>query len=970
MKKIIISILLMAFTAGNTLAIDKIAEIQQAIKAKGASWQAGETWVSRLSYEERQKLYGADLTPPENPKLITLPPVDTLPASFDWREQPGNVVTPVKNQASCGSCWAFSATAQTESWWKKHYNLPDSTIDLSEQFLLSCSPGSCDGYGTHLALEFIKNVGLPKETCFRYRANDTIPCEDACDEWQDQAVTIPGWGFITLDEPVVENIKLALLYHPVSANYIVYEDFNSYTGGVYEHVWGEVEAGHAILIVGWNDEDQCWICKNSWGPGWGENGYFRIKWGDCGMGENMPFIYDEISGDNAFSVETQSVQLELTQGDSIVQDVVIKNKGQNILYYAAVDYHTGVYFHTSDFNAYDSLSWWCGDEDLKGYGDHWLQYMDTPVIDLSDTESPELSFMMYYAIENPKTAEDPYDGWDGCNVWISSDSGRTYRVIEPVAPSYTCTSLWAFGEPEQGWDMGPGIAGWAGKSNGWKNAQFDLSLYTNMSIILRFAFASDMAESAETDTTLIGFFVDDITVKDQNNVIYANNGDNNQGIKRYGYGLNPANWMTFNPGMGVIQPGDEYHLGLTINTRKMDPGRYNGLIRLLSSDTTTALVEIPIDITVNQPEHDLAVSSVQLPGSNLVVISSMDLGAEIKNIGKYTETNFTVICTAAKGTDTVYADSMKVASLDAGQTTTVSFKPFLSMSGGDVVFSVLLKQVHPDDYNSFNNTIRSLTSVTNMVDDFEITSKFWKYKDGWGVTGAHSTASGVFCAHVYAGITPYADNMNTTMTYIPGFELSSVERLLLSFNTRYSMDKNKDFMFIEISADSISWTKIDSLTGLSPKWTQYQLDLTPFIQEDMPRLWTRFHFISDEQKTSYGIFIDDVAIYPNLPLAVTDNRETVVRPTQWALGRNYPNPFNPATTIEYQVAQKCHIEIEIYDLLGHKVATLIDREQDTGQYQVEWNAKDHRGRTVPSGIYFYRMVTPNFTQTKKMTLLK
>ncbi len=970
MKKFTFALVFVFMIYSNVFSIDKLAEIRHAIKEKGASWTAGETWVSRLSHEERQNLLGADLTPPENPKKISLPPVDDLPASFDWRDQPGNIVTPVRNQAGCGSCWAFSAAAQTESWWKKYFNQPDSAIDLSEQFLLSCSPGSCEGYATHMALEFIRKTGLPHESCFRYKARDTIPCEEACDDWEEQAITIPGWGFITLEEAVVENIKLALLYHPVSANYIVYEDFMSYTGGVYEHVWGEVDAGHAILIVGWDDAEQCWICKNSWGPDWGEDGYFRIKWGNCGIGENVPFIFDELSGNNSFAVETESVQLELIQGDSIVHDVVLKNNGQNTLQFSAVDYQTGVYFHTSSFNAYDSSSWWCGDKELGGYGDHWLQYLDTPVLDLTGTEAPALSFMTFYAIENPKTAEDPYNGWDGCNVWISTDSGRTYQVIEPLTPPYTCTSLWAFGEPEQGWDMGPGIAGWAGNSNGWKPAQFDLSDYQDMGIILRFAFASDMAESAQTDSTLIGYFVDEITVRDNDTIIYENHGDNEKSIKRYGYGLQPANWLTFQPGIGQIQPDEEYHLGLTINTRNMDPGRYNGLIRLLSNDTTITLVEVPVDITIKQPEHDLSVSSVKLPGQNLVVISSMALGAEIFNKGQHTETNFNVLCTAAKGTEIVYADTVNVTELGPGENLVVNFRPFLSTNDGDVLFRVILGQIHADDYNEYNNSIRSLTSVTNLVDDFEIETTYWQFNGGWGLTDAHSTASGNFCAHVNAGDTPYPDNMNATMTYKPGFDLPTVERLLLDFNIRYSIDNNNDFLYIETSPDSTNWSKIDSITGMSPRWKNVRIDLTPFIPQDTQRLWFRFHFVSDGEKNSYGVFLDDIAIYPNLPLAVDEKSVTTVQPSQWNLGQNYPNPFNPVTTIDYQIAKKCHVEIVIYDILGHRVVTLIDKEQQSGQYRLEWHAKDTAGRTVPSGIYFYRMLTPNFKQTKKMTLLK
>jgi hypothetical protein len=64
----------------------------------------------------------------------------------------------------------------------------------------------------------------------------------------------------------------------------VYTDFYSYSEGIYEHVWGDLEDSHAVIIIGWDDNDECWICKNSWDTDWGENGFFRIKWDNCDIG--------------------------------------------------------------------------------------------------------------------------------------------------------------------------------------------------------------------------------------------------------------------------------------------------------------------------------------------------------------------------------------------------------------------------------------------------------------------------------------------------------------------------------------------------------------------------------------------------------------------------------------------------------------------------------------------------------------
>lgn len=69
----------------------------------------------------------------------------------------------------------------------------------------------------------------------------------------------------------------------------VYSDFMSYKGGVYEHVTGTKQGGHAIKILGWGNDDgkDYWLCANSWGPNWGEKGFFRIAWGQCGIDKTV-----------------------------------------------------------------------------------------------------------------------------------------------------------------------------------------------------------------------------------------------------------------------------------------------------------------------------------------------------------------------------------------------------------------------------------------------------------------------------------------------------------------------------------------------------------------------------------------------------------------------------------------------------------------------------------------------------------
>jgi hypothetical protein len=88
-------------------------------------------------------------------------------------------------------------------------------------------------------------------------------------------------------------------------------------------------------------------------------------------------------------------------------------------------------------------------------------------------------------------------------------------------------------------------------------------------------------------------------------------------------------------------------------------------------------------------------------------------------------------------------------------------------------------------------------------------------------------------------------------------------------------------------------------------------------------------------------------------------------PREFSLSQNYPNPFNPQTAVKYALPRDSHVKIEIFDLLGRKVQTLVNEDKEAGVHEVIWNAD-----RAASGIYFYRMETEGFTRTNKMLLLR
>jgi hypothetical protein len=93
-------------------------------------------------------------------------------------------------------------------------------------------------------------------------------------------------------------------------------------------------------------------------------------------------------------------------------------------------------------------------------------------------------------------------------------------------------------------------------------------------------------------------------------------------------------------------------------------------------------------------------------------------------------------------------------------------------------------------------------------------------------------------------------------------------------------------------------------------------------------------------------------------------------PKTYQLFQNYPNPFNPQTVIKYDLPKSGHVNVTVYNILGQKVKTLVDEQQEAGHQSVNWNGKDGKGEDVASGIYFYKIKTVGFEKTKKMVLLK
>lgn len=176
----------------------------------------------------------------------------------------------------------------------------------------------------------------------------------------------------------------------------------------------------------------------------------------------------------------------------------------------------------------------------------------------------------------------------------------------------------------------------------------------------------------------------------------------------------------------------------------------------------------------------------------------------------------------------------------------------------------------------------------------------------------------------------YSYNFNSNGDVIQRMRLTSLGYNYSRFNYIYDSNNNNNF---------ISYEKWDGSQWLA----------------NINELKIRHNSIG-----SYSIYAYSLNIY-----YASEVDEVNVQPTGYYLSQNYPNPFNPSTTISYSIPQRGFIQLKVYDILGREVVSLVNKEQEVGNYKIEFKAS-----VLTSGVYFYRLQSGSFTMTKKLILLR
>ncbi|MFA7056137.1 MAG: choice-of-anchor J domain-containing protein, partial [Candidatus Cloacimonadales bacterium] len=183
-----------------------------------------------------------------------------------------------------------------------------------------------------------------------------------------------------------------------------------------------------------------------------------------------------------------------------------------------------------------------------------------------------------------------------------------------------------------------------------------------------------------------------------------------------------------------------------------------------------------------------------------------------------------------------------------------------------------------------------------------------------------------------------------------------------SITAQYGMERFN----VLVSTGSTNPSDFTSISGPTyveapDTWTQYSYPLNAYANQ---RIRVAIQCVSND---AFIFLVDDVEI--DAPGGTdNDNNEVVVVNT--ALKGNYPNPFNPETTIAFSTKENGPVSLDIYNIRGQKVRSLVNENRESGDHSVVWNGKDDNGKSVASGVFFYRMKSGKFSSTKKMILMK
>ncbi len=1013
-----------------------IQELRRQIDRNGWSFEVDDHFTRTLTPETRANLRG--YSPPagyerELEQHLKIYPIDKddLPSNFSWRDLGG--ITPVKNQGSCGSCWAFAATGELEAFIKIYTGIE---TDLSEQQSVSCNPygAGCGGGWAPASYYVFENNGAVLENCAPYVSLDPpmAPCTQS--EFLTYG-TITGYNHISND---INQIKAALQYGPVCTAIDAGPAFEAYGSGCYD-VPG-YGTNHLVLIVGYDDrscdENGAWLIKNSWGPGFGDGGYITVQYGAGSVGTSLTQL--------EYAVPPVSVSLNETFGEVPLLadhpvDVLWSTGGATV---GTVDIWLGIdgYCHdmlvAEDVPNTGSYSWM-----VPNLGTNFASLVVFPSTgietgyDFSDTPIKIIGHKTRY-VSAAGSNTPPYDTpataahsiGDAVTACTGTDSvlvvggdylgsvtvSTTVKIVGSWDPTFSVQDMQAHPTRLQGGSSCMRFYEGCGDFAGVENVIFHNCTGGNSSI----------PESGQHGGAIYSLGGSP-TIR---NCVFQNN----QAAPGLGNGFGGAlcliggaptvanceftgNVASKGGAVGVFGDAIATFIDCTFSNNglsNMVEDNQGGVFYLESGSLSVRGGSVANGTGAHRGGA-FASTGGQLSLDRVLVDGNMSTaggGAIYADGGSVELTNTTLSGNQtsggsgggleAIGTDLVLRNtriSGNTASNIGGAICGFSVSGVVENcqvdgNTGSSVGGLFLMGVGPLQVR--NNTVFSndsgglLTSGTEVIQDF---NNIWNNTGGDNMSmspGAHDLSMDPLFVDGAAGdfgLACYSPNIDAgqmdplcldpdgsradigllggpngdfvSPAAVTGLDLEDLGngQIRLSWNPGGEPDLDRYVVYRD-SAEVFIPTPTKALASVTHPTVNY---------EDTPPAGDWYYLVAAVNQGGYGGGYSAKVSTSGSISAVED-----VLPRNLAIANIAPNPFNPRTTIKFDVARAGQVKLGIYDVRGRLVKDLVAGNLTAGRHEIVWDGHDRSGRTAAAGIYFVRMTAEGKALTAKMVLAK
>ncbi len=1015
-----------------------IDELRQQIEENGYHFEVDDHFSSTITPEQRLNLrsgfYMSDDDYRELDQHLKIFPADKdpLPTNLDWRNLNG--VTAVKNQGGCGSCWAFAATAEIESFIKIYYG---KDLDLSEQQSVSCNPygASCSGGWAAASYYVFQNQGLATEACMPYLGVDP-PDAPCIENGLKKYGYITGYNYISNN---VQQMKEALQYGPICTGISATDAFEGYSSGCFDEYGGAIN--HLVLIVGYDDrscsEEGAWIIKNSWGLGFGDGGYITVQYGRAGTGSGVtqleymapPVSIDltgGISGSELMAGETREINWN-TSGDLV----------SNVDIWLGIDGHCHETLIASDVPNTGSFDWEVPNQSTDfaslvihpsgvtteaGYGMteefiHILGHQVRYVSELGSNTAP---------YDSPETAAHTIDAALTACTGVDTVLVAGGDYFGALSISGPITLMGGFSEDFSARDtelftsrVVSGITGLRFLAGSEDRGGVDGFLFEDCAG----AISSDPVGGRHGG----GIFVSNCSPR-ITNCDFINNTANPMAGVGYGgaicvVGGEPVveacsftgNTATRGGAIGLFDgalltlnqcefdqnnciDGFDTNVGGALvvenSSLVMNGGTISGgtlADRGAGIQATDSNIDLRgVELSHNQSIHDGGAVAIQGGFLNVEDALIVDNASQNGNGGGvYSNgTNISVRNVHFTGNTSSSLGGGLVAMEASGTVENCLFNNNTSLTGGGFVVLATAESLVRNNVVVNNQGLGMVAAGSDMIADYHNVVGNLPSDYGSGTPGMHDIsldplfvdAAGndyglaQFSPCVDSGqddascLDPDGSRADMGLLGGPGANFVAPQRVtgadLIQLGggmVRVSWDvaPEENIIHYVVYRDTAAVFVPSDLRAVA------MVDHPSATFDDTPP-FDCYYLIAAVNSFGYSSGYSE-RVYTSDQVSPVGDEQT---PKVLAISGVVPNPFNPMTTVKFDLPRSGRVQLSIFDLRGRLVRDLISGQMEAGSHDVVWNGRNDQGQTAAAGVYFARLSSADGHRTIKMVLAK